>query len=436
MNKGFYLVMIAQALSSVADNALLIAAIALIADLQGPDWMAPMMKWWFALAYVLLAAFVGAFADSYPKGRVMFITNAVKVTGCAIMFCYQSFGLDTQHQLVLIFCAYTLVGIGAAAYSPAKYGIVTEMLPPHMLVKGNSWIEGLTVLSIIVGTVVGGVLIHPTVSEVLLSHDWIHHLVDTRAEAAILMIGIVYFLAAATNLLIPLTHVRYPPQKRNPVTLIHEFLGYVRILWSDKLGQISLAVTTLFWGAGATLQFIVIEWGAQHLGYRLDQASILMGVAALGTIGGSIMAGRVPLKRALSVLPMGVAMGFAVMLMTLVSETWAVYTVLLLIGAMSGFFVVPMNALLQHRGHVLLSAGHSIAVQNFNEQLNILLMLGIYSLLLWLNMPINAIIIMFGLMVSILMLVFIRWNKRNHQANPGLEDTIGQHGHGQALRHD
>jgi MFS family permease len=428
--------MIAQALSSVADNALLIAAVALIADLQGPDWMAPMMKWWFALAYVLLAAFVGAFADSRPKGRVMFITNAVKVCGCAIMFCYQSFGLDPQHQLVLIFCAYTLVGIGAAAYSPAKYGIVTEMLPPHMLVKGNSWIEGLTVLSIIIGTVVGGVLIHPTVSNALLSHDWIQHLVSNRAEAAILMIGVVYFLAAATNLLIPLTHVRYPPQKRNPAVLVREFVSYVRILWGDKLGQISLAVTTLFWGAGATLQFIVIEWGAQHLGYRLDQASILMGVAALGTIGGSILAGRVPLKRALSVLPMGVTMGFAVMLMTVVRETWAVYAVLLLIGGMSGFFVVPMNALLQHRGHVLLSAGHSIAVQNFNEQLNILLMLGIYSLLLWLNIPINAIIILFGAMVSLLMLVFIRWNILNHRANPGLEDSIGQHGHGQALRQD
>ncbi|MGE4370392.1 MAG: lysophospholipid transporter LplT [Burkholderiaceae bacterium] len=435
MNKGFYLVMIAQALSSVADNALLIAAVALIADLQGPDWMAPMMKWWFALAYVVLAAFVGAFADSFPKGKVMFITNAIKIAGCLLMFSYQSLGLMTGHQLVLVFCAYTLVGIGAAAYSPAKYGIVTEMLPPHMLVKGNSWIEGLTVLSIIIGTVVGGVLISPSVSQALLAHPWISQVVDTRVEAAIFVIGIVYFLAAATNLLIPRTNVHYPPQKRNPVALVREFAIYVRVLWHDKLGQISLAVTTLFWGAGATLQFIVIEWGAQHLGYRLDQASILMGVAALGTIAGSILAGRVPLKKALSVLPFGVAMGFAVMLMTIVHQTWAVYAVLLLIGAMSGFFVVPMNALLQHRGHVLLSAGHSIAVQNFNEQLNILLMLGIYSLLLWLRLPINAIIIFFGLLVACLMLVFIRWNRLNHQANPGLEKTIGQHGHGQALKH-
>lgn len=425
--------MIAQALSSVADNALLIAAIALIADLQGPDWMVPLMKWWFALAYVALAAFVGAFADSFPKGRVMFITNAIKLSGCVLMLHYQSFGLVNHAQLVLIFCAYTLVGVGAAAYSPAKYGIVTEMLPPEHLVKGNSWIEGLTVLSIIVGTVIGGVLINPTVSGLLLEQPWIAALSTNRAEAAIVLISLIYVLAAAVNLTIPRTGVVYPPQQKHPGRLTRTFLRYVRILWRDRLGQISLAVTTLFWGAGATLQFIVIEWGAQHLGYRLDQASILMGVAALGTIVGAVLAGRIPLRKALTVLPMGVAMGFAVMLMPIVHSPWAVYAVLLLIGALSGFFVVPMNALLQHRGHVLLSAGHSIAVQNFNEQLNILLMLAFYSLLLWLNIPINVIIMLFGSMVALLMVCIMVWWRWNRRAHPGLEDLIGQHGHGQAL---
>ncbi|MDX3893550.1 lysophospholipid transporter LplT [Pusillimonas sp.] len=434
MKKGFYLVMAAQALSSLADNALLIAAIALIADLQGPDWMAPMMKWWFALAYVVLAAFVGAFADSYPKGRVMFATNAVKVVGCMLMFSYQMTGLGVPGQLVLVFAAYTLVGIGAAAYSPAKYGIVTEMLPPEQLVKGNSWIEGLTVLSIILGTVLGGVLVNPSVSAHLLSMSWMPGIVQTRAEAAILLIGVVYCLAALCNLLIPQTGISYPKQQTNPFKLVVEFAGYVRILWTDKLGQISLAVTTLFWGAGATLQFIVIEWGAQHLGYRLDQASILMGVAALGTVFGSICAGRVPLRKALSVLPLGALMGLAVLLMPLVNRTWEVYGLLLLVGALSGFFVVPMNALLQHRGHVLLSAGHSIAVQNFNEQLNILLMLAVYSLMLWLNLRIGVIIVIFGLLVASLMLLFMRWSHLNHKRDPELHKQIGQHGHGQALR--
>src|SRR5690625_351791 len=211
--------MIAQALSSLADNALLIAAIALIAQLQGPDWMVPLMKWWFALAYVALAAYVGAFADALPKGQVMFITNAIKIAGCLLMFFHDSIGLVADHQLLLIFCAYTLVGVGAAAYSPAKYGIVTEMLPPKLLVKGNSWIEGLTVLSIIIGTVMGGVLVHPTVSALLMEIDWVQAIANSRAEKAIVFISIVYFLAAATNLLIPRTHVTYPRQQTSPIRL-------------------------------------------------------------------------------------------------------------------------------------------------------------------------------------------------------------------------
>ncbi len=436
--------MAAQALSSLADNALFIAAIALIQQLHGPDWMAPMMKWWFAASYVLLAAFVGAISDSYPKGRVMFVTNAIKVSGCALMFCYAFLGLSTGAQVNLVCVAYALVGIGAAAYSPAKYGIVTEMLPPLQLVKGNSWIEGLTILSIILGTLVGGVLVSPSVSGWLLTHPWLSGFVQTPAEAAILVIALVYAAAAVCTLMIPKTHISYPKQQKNPFSLMKAFWGYVLILWKDKLGQISLAVTTLFWGAGATLQLIVIEWGRSHLGYRLDQASILMGITAIGTIVGAVLAGRVALPRALTVLPLGVAMGFIVLLMPFVQSSWtinilgvelpwAAYILLILIGLTSGYFVVPMNALLQHRGHVLLSAGHSIAVQNFNEQLNILLMVAIYTVLLWLQLSISIIIGIFGVLVAGMMLVLIRWNQINLKQNPKLLAEIGQEGHGKAL---
>ena len=425
--------MAAQAFSSMADNALFIAAIALILELRGPDWMAPVMKWSFALAYVVLAAFVGAFADTYPKGRVMFVTNALKVGGCLLMFSYANLGIAHAYQTYLVCFAYAVVGVGAAAYSPAKYGIVTEMLPPELLVKGNSWIEGLTVLSIIIGTVLGGVLISPRVSHVLLTHPALGKLVHTPAEAAILVIAAVYLLAALCNLLIPPTHVRYPPQQKSPAKLMRTFAGYVRVLWRDKLGQISLAVTTLFWGAGATLQLIVIEWGRSHLGYRLDQASVLMGVAAVGTVVGSVLAGRIPLRKALSVLPVGASMGLVVLLMPLAYSPWSVYLLLLVTGGLAGFFVVPMNALLQHRGHVLLSAGHSIAVQNFNEQLNILLMVAIYTLLLWLDLSINLIIVIFGLVVTVLMALFMRWSHNNMKADPELQQEIGQEGHGKAL---
>ncbi len=433
MNRGFYIVIIAQTFSSLADNALFIAAIALIHQLEGPVWVPPLIKWGVAASYVLLAPFVGAIADTYAKGKVMFTTNAFKVIGCILMFSYGLFGFVASGQIVLICVAYAIVGMGAAAYSPAKYGIITEMLPPEQLVIGNSWIEGMTVVSIIMGSVVGGLLVSPAVSDWLLSHALIKQMANTPAEVAILMISVLYVAAALTNLFIPNTNARYPKQHQHPLRLIKAFGGYIKVLWADQLGQISLAVTTLFWGAGATLQLIVIEWGRSQLGYRLDQASVLMGIAALGTVLGSIAAARVPLKQSLRVLPVGALMGLVVLVMPLIYNEWAVYGLLLVIGILSGFFVVPMNALLQHRGHLLLSAGHSIAVQNFNEQLNILLMVSLYSLMLWLGIAINIIIVMFGLSVAILMYLLIRWNQANLRKDPSILLRIGEHGQGQAL---
>jgi MFS transporter, LPLT family, lysophospholipid transporter len=428
MKRGFYTIMAAQFFSSLADNALFIAAVALIAQLHGPAWMTPMIKWGFAVSYVVLAAFVGAFADSRPKGRVMLFTNAIKIVGCFTIFFYDFLRIPGNAEFWVVFVGYMVVGVGAAMYSPAKYGILTELLPPEQLVKGNGWIEGLTVVSIILGTVLGGALINPKVSGWLLHFDFpaFSTGVDTPPEAAILVIAVIYAVAAVFNLRIPDTGARYRKQESHPVRLVVDFWNCVITLWRDKLGQISLAVTTLFWGAGATLQLIVIEWGKSHLGLRLDQASILMGVASVGTIAGAVIAGKyVPLKKALTVLPFGIAMGFAVMIMPFTHAMLFVCGVLIFIGGLGGFFVVPMNALLQHRGHVLLSAGHSIAVQNFNEQINILLMVAMYSVMLSMSLSINVIIIVFGAIVACIMVLIMYWNRENHRKDPHLDQTIG-----------
>ncbi|WP_071058523.1 lysophospholipid transporter LplT [Pelistega sp. MC2] len=433
MKKGFFTVMIAQALSSLADNALFIAAIALIHQLSGPAWLDSALKWAFAASYVALAAFVGAFADTFPKGKVMFFTNSIKILGCMLMFVSGHLAnQDPALQTFIICLAYALVGIGAAAYSPAKYGIVTELLPPKDLVKGNSWIEGLTVLSIIFGFVLGGFLIKDQVVDWFLQFPAFQPFKDTPAEIAIIIIGFIYIAAAVTNLLIPKTNFIYPKQPKNPIILLGSFANYVKVLWQDKLGQISLAVTTLFWGAGAVIQLVVLKWGTDHLGLDVSASANLMGVAAIGTIIGAVLAGKVPLDKAISVLPIGVVMGFAVMLMVLVKQTWAVYGVLILIGGLSGFFVVPMNALLQHRGHVLLSAGHSIAVQNFNEQLNILFMVLVYGFMVSLGLHINTIIILFGLLVAVLMYLLILLCKYNQRKYPQAFDEIGESCHGKA----
>ncbi len=418
MKRGFYTIIAAQFFSSLADNALLIAAIALLIEMHAPAWMTPLLKLFFTISYVMLAPFVGAFADSYRKGRVMLVTNAVKIVGCLLMFM-------TVHPLL----AYAVVGFGAAAYSPAKYGILTELLPPEKLVAANGWIEGATVGSIILGTLVGGALIHPDVAGLLLAIDLpgIDLGIDTPASAAIAVIALIYFIAGVLNLWIVDTGARYKAQERHPLRLIRDFARANRVLWSDRLGQTSLTVTTLFWGAGATLQFIVLDWAREALDMTLDKAAVLQGIVAVGIAFGAMAAARyVPLRRSLRVLPVGVAMGVVVPLMTLVQTTAYAVPLLVIVGLLAGFFVVPMNALLQHRGHVLLSAGHSIAVQNFNENLNILLMLGLYAWLLGSDLGVNTVICMFGGFVAVMMLGVMLVHARN-QRRFDAEALIGQH---------
>ncbi|THC40342.1 lysophospholipid transporter LplT [Massilia sp. Mn16-1_5] len=416
MNRGFYTIMAAQFFSSLADNALLFVAIDVLVSMNAPASLTPLLKLSFVLFYVLLAAFVGAFADSLPKGRVMFIANLIKVFGCGLMFL-------TVHPLL----AYAVVGFGAAVYSPAKYGILTELLPPEKLVAANGWIEGLTVMSIIFGTVMGGALVSAKGSELLLGLGVPG--IDTTSEAAMAVVVAIYILAALFNLRIPDTGARYEHQERNPMKLIADFANCSATLWKDKLGQISLAVTTLFWGAGATLQLIVLKWAERSLGMPLDKATSLIGVVAIGVAVGAALAAKViPLRKSLTVIPMGIFMGLVVTVMVFVHDVIIAYPLLALIGFLSGFFVVPMNALLQHRGHVLMSAGHSIAVQNFNENLSILTMLALYAIMITLNLDLDVIIVLFGLSIAGITYLIMRRHHRNQAQHDSLA-LIGEHKH-------
>ncbi len=426
MKRGFYTIMAAQFFSSLADNALLVAAIAFLRQMNESAWMTPALKQSFVVSYVVLAPIVGAFADSMPKGKVMLITNGIKIVGCLLM-------LLSVHPLL----AYAVVGLGAAAYSPAKYGILTELLPPEQLVVANGWIEGTTVGSIILGVLLGGALVSPRVSTALLGFDMpmIDTGINTPPEAAISVIMCAYAIAAAFNWFIPDTGVDHRTPSRNPIALVREFSHCVYLLWRDKLGQISLATTTLFWGAGATLQFIVIDWAARNLGFNLSQASYLQGVVAVGIAIGAILAARlVTLRDSVRVLPMGVAMGFVVIVMTLVTQLPVAIALMVAVGALAGFFVVPMNALLQHRGHVLMGAGHSIAVQNFNENIGILIMVGLYAVMVRSGMSVNIAIVMFGLFVSSTMALVMILHRRNQNRGDllhliGAQKAEGGNGH-------
>jgi LPLT family lysophospholipid transporter-like MFS transporter len=411
---GFYMIMAAQFFSALADNALLIASIYVLREMQAPQEYEPLLKLFFTLSYVLLAAFVGAFADSMPKWRVMLISNTIKIGGCSLMF----FGV---HPLI----AYAIVGLGAAAYSPAKYGILTEYLPHRLLVVANGWIEGLTVGAIILGTLVGGMLIKPSFSQALLGFDFplLDTGIDTVPEMALCVITVLYVMAALFNLKVPDTGVDHKVLKKNPVYLIHDFTHCLKLLWRDKLGQISLATTTLFWGAGATLQFIVIKWAEQALHLDLSKASMLQGVVAVGVAVGAILAARmVSMRSSVKVIPLGIAMGVIVNVMIFVTDMSLAMALMVLIGGLSGFFVVPMNALLQHRGHILMGAGHSIAVQNFNENLSILIMTGLYAFLISSGVSINTVVVAFGLFVAGTMYMV----KRRHDANQREFDSVGE----------
>ncbi len=413
MKRGFYTIMAAQFFSSLADNALFVAAVELIKAGGGDEWQRAALVPMFALFYVVLAPFVGAFADSRPKGQVMFMSNGIKVLGCLMML----FG---SHPLL----SYAIVGLGAAAYSPAKYGILTELLPSSLLVKANGWIEGLTIASIILGVLLGGQLVGPHISAYLLSFDFplIDTPIDTSPEAAICVLVFLYGLAAWFNTRIPDTGVELIPLKANEqhslgyhlLALVPDFWQCNQRLWRDKLGQISLATTTLFWGASGNLRYIVLAWSAVALGYTTTQASSLVGVIAIGTAVGAVVASmRTSLADAPRLMFLGIAMGLLVLVMNFIDNVWVAAPFFILLGGFGGFLVVPMNALLQHRGHNLMGAGRSIAVQNFNEQACILALGGLYAAASAMGLSAFNAIICFGVIVAGNMWLIQRWHKSN-----------------------
>ncbi|MHB8353143.1 MAG: lysophospholipid transporter LplT [Burkholderiales bacterium] len=390
MALGFYTILLAQFLSALADNSLLFAAIALLKELAAPPEYVPILQQFFVVSYIVLAPFVGAFSDALPKGRVMFISNLIKLAGCLAMLG----GINPLY-------AYALVGLGAAAYSPAKYGILTEYLPPSQLVLANSWMEGLTVLAIILGAVTGGLVLKPGLAIYLLTKHGLSVLGFaplTSPQFAILMVLMLYVAAAIVNLYIPKVHRDHSLPRKNPWYVVKDFAVSFMMLWRDPLGKVSLAVTTLFWGVGSTLRLIVLVWATLQLNFDLEKSTQLTAVSAIGIALGSIAAARwVKLESSLKVLPVGIAMGAAILGMLFVTQ-WPIAIVLLVIaGAMGGFFVVPMNALLQHRGHQLMGAGHSIAVQNFNENISILAMLGVYALVIRADLPLQGMMRKIGL---------------------------------------
>ena len=368
-SRGMIAVLIAQFISALADNALLFAAIALLKSQLAPNWQIPLLQEFFVVAFILLAPFVGPFADGFPKGRVMLIANLLKLLGASAMV----LGLNPL-------LAYGLVGIGAAAYSPAKYGILSELVSVEKLVKANGLIEGSTIVAILLGAVLGG------------------KLADSSVSIALFAICACYLLAAIANTFIPRLAVARPNTKLSPPKMVKEFLQALKVLSTNKDARFSLIGSSVFWGTGSTLRLLLVAWVPVALGINdLSMPANLSGAVAIGiAIGAALAANFIRLEHVNRVLPAGLLIGVLIMLFAHSTQLYIAIGLLILIGAAGGFYVVPLNALLQERGHETVGAGNAVAVQNFFENFCMMTLIGLYIALEKNHVPIIYITFIFG----------------------------------------
>ncbi|HEY1873957.1 MAG TPA: lysophospholipid transporter LplT [Steroidobacteraceae bacterium] len=385
-SRGMIAVLAAQFLSALADNALLFGALALLRSDHYPAWTAPLLQEFFVGAYIILAPFAGPFADSLPKGRVMLIANTLKLAG-ALGMCL---GINP-------FLAYGLVGVGAAAYSPAKYGILSELTSADRLVQANSLMESSTIAAILAGAIAGGTLA-----------DW-------NVTGALVVVTVCYGGAALANLLIP----RLPPAHRlgrvSLSAILRDFLGATRTLVRLPDTRFSMIGTSLFWGAGSTMRFLLVAWVPVALGIASNRMPAYLNAAvAVGIVAGAALAAKfVTLEKAQRALPAGVLIGAAVCAMAVTNSVPAAFALMAVVGACGGFFVVPLNALLQERGHESVGAGHAIAVQNLAENTAMLVLLGLYTLVDRAGAPVGATAAAFGAALSLAIgVLWIQWRNR------------------------
>ncbi|AIR00045.1 lysophospholipid transporter LplT [Pluralibacter gergoviae] len=384
-SKGMLAVICAQFLSAFGDNALLFAILALMKAQFYPDWSQPVLQMVFVGAYIVLAPFVGQFADSFAKGRVMMVANVMKLIGAAAI----CVGINP-------FIGYILVGIGAAAYSPAKYGILGELTTGDKLVKANGLMESSTIAAILIGSMAGGVLA-----------DW-------HVLAALVVCAVVYAGAVVANLFITPLPAARPGQSWRFSAMTGRFFAACKTLWYNPETRFSLVGTGLFWGAGVTLRFLLVLWVPVALGIT-DNATptYLNAMVAVGIVAGAGAAAKlIRLETVARCMPAGILLGVVVIIFALQHALLPAYALLFLLGVCGGFFVVPLNALLQERGKRSVGAGNAIAVQNLGENSAMLIMLGLYSLAVMVGIPVVGVGIGFGALFALAIAALWWWGRR------------------------
>ena len=398
MNYQFFILLFTQFIVGISDNALILVVIALLQEQTYPAWWVPILKAVFTVSFVLFAPVVGHVADIRPKRRVMQGATVLKIGACTLLL------LGAHPFLCLL-----LAGLGAAIYSPAKYGLATEMVELNHLVKANAWLEVSTVLASIFGFLLGGLL----VSESLRQSKWAQWfsvvLEDSgRLYLSILTLILMLTLASVLTRFLPETGFKKIQQTDHFSEHLKEFLRSLRLFWSDPLGRISLCVTTLFWGIGSTMQLLVLVWAQERLGFTLSQASYFQVTGALGMVVGAMLAAAfIKVKDAIKLTKLGFMIGLMMMAMSLVQGVWSASFLMVVIGLVCALLIVPFNALLQHRGKEIVFTGQSIAVQNFCENSSVLLISLFYSVLLAFGVSLNFLMLLFGLLISVAIFLII-----------------------------
>ncbi len=390
-SRGMLAVVAAQFLSAMADNALLFGALALLRLDRYPLWTEPLLQEFFVGAYILLAPFAGPFADAFPKGRVMLVSNGLKLAGALGMW----MGLNP-------FLTYGLVGLGAAAYSPAKYGILSELVPSELLVKANGLLESSTIAAILSGAIAGGAL------------------ADLSVPGALGVVTACYAAAAVANLFIPKLPAVHALSQFSPNAMMRDFVAAVRSMVKTEDTRFSMIGTSLFWGTGGTMRFLLVAWVPVALGITTNRMpAYLNAMVAVGIVIGAGLASKfVTLDKADRALPAGVLIGAAVCLLAVTTHLPTAFLVMGLVGSCGGFFVVPLNALLQERGRQSVGAGHAIAVQNLAENASMLVMIGLYTLAVRAGASITGIAMLFGLALSVSMGILWIHRVRSRAGDP------------------
>ena len=363
-------------------------------------WWIPILKAIFTLSFIVFAPFVGIWSDLRPKRLVMQWASLLKIISC----------LGLLLSAPLTSCL-ALAGFAAALYSPAKYGLVTEIVPVNELVKANAWLEVSTILASVFGIILGGILVNSNVQNSTLALWFKENLPFSSTHISVLALLTAYLLAITLTLKIPHTKAALEFKQNSLLLTLTTFANSCMKLWRDPEGRVSLSVTTLFWGCGATLQLLILAWSQEHLQLTLSQATYIQVSGALGMILGAFLASKlIKIEQARKLLRLGLLMGILIAALDFSTSMISTICLMVAVGVLTGLFLVPMNALLQHRGKVILSTGESIAVQNFCENTSIVILTSLYSAFIGLNVTNSTLLILFGVFITVLMGLIIKLN--------------------------